>query len=597
MKKIITCIALGMTSSALMAQETYESAQLATQDLNGTARYVGMGGALEALGADISTINTNPAGVGLFRRGWVGVSAGVTSQAGDNINGNQWNVTANKNGITNVDLNQIGIVFSSTSGSNSYLNFAVNYQKSRNFNQIINAVNSLNDASLNKLSALRLSQYQRDTYSWTKQGYDSRWEMMSLVDDMNYIAVNDFGSGVWDDGNYRDTYMMAKAYCGQQKNEGFISNFDFNVSGNIDNRIFLGLTFGIKDVHYNNHNYYDELLLPTYPVAGTNNVFSFCDDRRVRGSGFDVKVGAIFRPIETSPFRIGLYVNSPVWYDLKCDGRMSSSAEFYQQNQNDGTTEKGGSYKGYDYSYDYRIVTPWKFGASLGTTVGNKLAIGATYEYSDYSSIKNRVVEGDGYSSYYDPYYDSFYTDFYRHSTSDNQMNRNTEKTLKGVSLLKVGMELKPVPTLALRAGYNYQSAIYSANGYKDMMGTNANVNNGSVGSYYSSYDYVNWKDTHRLTFGIGLALTPTTSLDFSYQYSTQKGDYHPFQDVNPHTSYMSNDLTGVSSVYTTFDEDGVTTYGLDGMYDASQANSAYGNPTTVKNNRHQFNMTLSYKF
>lgn len=43
----------------LAAQETYENAKLMKGDLNGTARYVGMGGAMEALGADISTISTN----------------------------------------------------------------------------------------------------------------------------------------------------------------------------------------------------------------------------------------------------------------------------------------------------------------------------------------------------------------------------------------------------------------------------------------------------------------------------------------------------------------------------------------------------------
>ena len=41
-----------MLGTAVSAQETYDNAQLATKDLNGTARYVGMGGAMEALGAD-----------------------------------------------------------------------------------------------------------------------------------------------------------------------------------------------------------------------------------------------------------------------------------------------------------------------------------------------------------------------------------------------------------------------------------------------------------------------------------------------------------------------------------------------------------------
>ena len=67
MKKIlISVVALAAVCTA-MAQETYENAKIATEDLNGTARYVGMGGAMDALGADISTIGTNPAGTSANR--------------------------------------------------------------------------------------------------------------------------------------------------------------------------------------------------------------------------------------------------------------------------------------------------------------------------------------------------------------------------------------------------------------------------------------------------------------------------------------------------------------------------------------------------
>ena len=57
-----------MASMTAAAQETYQDAKLAAPQLTGTARYVGMGGAMEALGADISTISSNPAGIGLFRK-------------------------------------------------------------------------------------------------------------------------------------------------------------------------------------------------------------------------------------------------------------------------------------------------------------------------------------------------------------------------------------------------------------------------------------------------------------------------------------------------------------------------------------------------
>lgn len=67
LKHILFASALVASMSAT-AQETYQDTKLAASQLTGTARYVGMGGAMEALGADISTISTNPAGVGLFRK-------------------------------------------------------------------------------------------------------------------------------------------------------------------------------------------------------------------------------------------------------------------------------------------------------------------------------------------------------------------------------------------------------------------------------------------------------------------------------------------------------------------------------------------------
>lgn len=69
MKKISVLIALGMLMIAPwgMAQTIYDGAKLTGKDLNGTARFVGMGGAMGALGGDISTMGTNPAGIGLYR--------------------------------------------------------------------------------------------------------------------------------------------------------------------------------------------------------------------------------------------------------------------------------------------------------------------------------------------------------------------------------------------------------------------------------------------------------------------------------------------------------------------------------------------------
>ncbi|KAA6306277.1 hypothetical protein EZS27_042066, partial [termite gut metagenome] len=70
MKKIIIPIVVViyfLTGVTLNAQTLYDANRLMESNLNGTALFVSMGGAMGALGGDISTIGTNPAGIGIYR--------------------------------------------------------------------------------------------------------------------------------------------------------------------------------------------------------------------------------------------------------------------------------------------------------------------------------------------------------------------------------------------------------------------------------------------------------------------------------------------------------------------------------------------------
>lgn len=132
MKRILSIAVMASAVLGAAAQDTYESAKMADRDLNGTARYVGMGGAMEALGADISTISTNPAGPGLMRKSQVAVSFGPQIVSGDKQN-------VLDGPTTTFGLDQAGGVLVTKVGSNSFLNFGFNYTKSRNFNQLLTA--------------------------------------------------------------------------------------------------------------------------------------------------------------------------------------------------------------------------------------------------------------------------------------------------------------------------------------------------------------------------------------------------------------------------------------------------------------------------
>lgn len=521
MKKYIIMVSMSMVLGTVTAQETYENAKLAELDLNGTARYVGMGGAMEALGADISTISTNPAGIGLFRKSNANLSFGLVSQ-------DETQAFANGH-PTNMSFDQLGFVYSTRTGERSFLNFAFNYHKSRNFDYILSAADYLNNASQNKLT-------------WAKAKNGLLFEVnnnLTPVFNHPYAQCNQLDDIYARGLNYNEKdntwyYDNAQSYTLDRAHSGYIGVYDFNISGNSNDRIYWGLTVGIHDIHYKHYGEYFEDFGDGYSIIVE-------DDREITGSGADIKFGLIFRPVEYSPFRVGLSVATPTWYELNTENYTTLT-------DYNSTNGKGGA-DANNESYDFKLFTPWKFGLSLGHTVDNWLALGLSYEYADYGHLDSRYITDSHYNWYTD--------DYTVRSESDDVMNRHTAQTLRGVSTLKLGAELKPDEDVAIRFGYNYVSPMYKKDGFKD--GTLD-----SDASYYSSAtDYTNWGATNRFTCGLGYQIGQL-NLSAAYQYSAQSGDFEPFM------SYVDND---------------------------NALNDNIANVVKVNNKRHQFLLTLNYTF
>lgn len=543
MKKIfLSACLLSLFMAHAHAQETYENTKLIDNDLNGTARYVGMGGAMEALGADISVINSNPAGIGLFRRSSGSVSFGLVSQDGASSfkYGNK----------TNASFDQAGFVYSLRDGRRTFINFGFNYHKSKNFDYILNAASGLNGASQHKLSYMK-ALANENNLDKTSSGWRGKFAYTSQLDNLYYNTLMMTSS----DGFF---YNDASGYEFGRAETGYIGEYDFNTSVNVNDRVYLGITIGIHDVHYTGHSLYNEALVNlNNQTAGDITVN---DERRITGTGYNASFGIIFRPVDASPFRIGLSVSTPTWYDLK----TSNYTYLINNTKADGGGKLQGDYPNYTTgeSYEFKLFTPWKFGVSLGHTVGNYLALGASYEYADYSRLDTRV--NDGYDV-------DYWGDVYEHSSSDEPMNRHTRETLKAVSTLKIGAEAKVMPNFAVRAGYNYVSPMFKKEGYKD-----GNID--SYGSNYSSAtDYTNWEATNRYTVGVGYTLGKM-SFDLAYQYAQTNGKFHPFADSYLDYTYPGQDSNG---------NDVTMTESLDN----------YANAVKVSNKRNQLLLTLTYRF
>ena len=533
-------LAATLFSLPVAAQETYENANLTSTDLNGTARYVGMGGAMEALGADVSTIGSNPAGIGLFRRSQLSVSGGLLMQS----NGKEYGDGKK----TNASFDQIGFVYTTRASRGSNLNFGFNYTKGKNFDFLLNASGKLGNGSQNNQSYLK---YVLGSENYG--GFDVRKKDDAYIgfaspqanfvswtwNQLDYLYFNTLLPDATTAGKFNN--YLADSYTFDKASTGYVGNYDFNISGSIQDQFYLGLTFGLKDVHYDSESRYNERL-----SNGVGDV-SVLDIRRITGTGFDITAGIIVRPIASSPFRIGAYVKTPTWYDL-----TTSNVTRIDRNTNTGGKNDWGKVPN---SYDYKLWTPWKFGLSLGHTVGNYLALGLTYEFEDHSTLDSRINDGGYYNDYYGTYYET--------SSADKSMNKHTKQALKGVSTLKMGAEYKPTSNLALRLGYNYISPKYNKDAQKDP----TIVSPGSA--YSSSTDFVNWDSTNRFTFGIGFQINKF-NVDLAYQYSMQKGTFYPFSTMN---FSIHDTATGNTTSY---------------------SNQAVG--AKVDNNRGQLLLTVSYR-
>lgn len=491
MKNIQIAIMMLVIGLPANAQDSYFNDQLVNNagDVHGTARYVGMGGAMGALGADISTINWNPAGIGLYRRGDVAFTAGAA-----------WN----KKGIdeastTNATFDQAGFVYSLDLGEYyglRYLNFSFNYQKKIDYNNGFYADN-LNLGGRSQMSQLM---------GLANAGFDTNNNLAGMAVDNWFLTAYDKSGALADKYTKRqDIDHFENSYDGiqgfhTQQSSGSLGEYSFNVSGNVNDQVYWGVTFGLDDLRYRGwSDYYEQSIRPTDKVKGD---YSLYNDHYINGMGFSVKAGVIVRPFAESPFRVALAAETPTWYQLKKSTLYSLTDNVinYQVPENESYLE-------------YSIKSPWKVRAGIGSTLGNFLAWDVDYEYATYNHT------GMGYPTTYvdDPNSSLF------NNTWDKAMDKNTLAFLKPTHNVRAGIEFKPVRSFSIRAGYNFASSAY-----KDNIALNQlNINSYAM-NYATTTSFMRLGDLHSITAGLGWK-GRHFYFDLAYKCKIQSADHYAF--------------------------------------------------------------------
>ena len=514
-----------MDKDLLMPSDMFELSQ--TQFNFGTARAMAMAGAFTSLGADLSSMSINPAGLGMYRHNDISVTP-MMSFARSKTNAPEYG----NNSRDRFSMANIGVVINAYEGSRSLvsLNIGFGYNRIADLNydyafQRQNQAATIGDAYARQLYWGGISKY-----SFYNGGGSGNWNWNNIAPEYwnAALAYRGFLIDQVDPNkpdSWQPTWVTPNAdvdHYTMLRSKGSIGEYVLSVGANINNKIYIGASLGIQSVYQRKYiDYVEEYFYsdPSQAIPDFGN--SGLDYQLLRwklnqsvivdGTGVNFKAGVVYRP--TANLRFGVAIHTPTYYSLDRKFQSAAAGLAYANNDTDPNVKPDD--EGYistagdpnmtspllvdDGPNSWSFVSPTRlmFGASY--TFGERGVISVDYERDWYNGIriKDNPSGLDSQSWYNDTFRDVF----------------------KGSNILRVGAEFKPLPVLALRAGFGYSGSMLKDD--KTVLASPAIKQT----TYYGA--------------GIGFVLARGVLLDVAYQYMSSKTtDYYLFyaEDKGGHT-------------------------------------------------------------
>lgn len=421
-----------LINSISFAQNEEDILRYSNTDLQGTARYASMGGAFGSLGADISVLSVNPAGMGRYKSnilsGTLNLGLGNTSAT---LNGEETTTYSE-----NLDLNNIGIIgVSDTKTDNPSpwrkIQFGFAYNRLAEFNDKY-TIKGLNNASYSYVLADRGFGKTPDEIYASDRHYSSLAYESYLIDyivDSNqqyYVTQmhDNFGGGI--------THEHTVETAGRNGESAF------SIAGNYSDKLYLGATVGLDKIRFKRTKTHFE---SSNSDSLTIDNFTFTENLATNGNGVNLKFGAILLPKQW--IRIGLAIHTPTNYYYMRD---IWNSEIHTNFKNgDSFQDKSNS-----SSFVYKMRTPGRVIGSLAL-VSKKLGlISFDCEFVNYGNalLKNHPNSGDSYNFNYE--------------------NSISQQIYKPTYNIRAGGEYRITNFLMARAGYALNGQPYKEQ-YKDL--------------------------------------------------------------------------------------------------------------------------------
>jgi len=526
----------------------YDAINFSRNEYTGSARTLGLGNAVSAVGGDLGTIGINPAGSAVANYGQLTISPGFSmsvvgsqySPIGETSYGASNSYNRTRMTLPNIGLSTVlrtgrvkgvkavslAVVSNQTA---QYNNYSAAYGRNAYTSKVAEFAASSEGIEESVLS--NYNSFQNSSVSWDLLTAYQGGMFGNYGTDGKYVGVTEALDGTT---HYVPGSLAQSSYRNYM---GSKNDLVFNMGLNISDKIFLGFNLGIPSVNYKYAETFYEtpVNMDEFAVTFESNSGEQYDTYFKNAyyqyqylasmDGIYAKIGAIVAP--TTGLRLAAAFQTPTSFTVNESWQYAASTSYDNSYFDDSATSPEGT-----YSYYLRAPYVATFGAAY--TFGTLGLVSVDYELTDYSVMKFREANSDYWNSLDDPFL---------------ALN-STNKHFAGLShSLRVGAELKLSPLFSLRAGYSFLTsperkwtdstgAVVTADDYlNDFDSYYNNLKTLVSSSYYSDI-------TRRYSFGVGYSSNGSFFCDAAVSCTVYPSwVYSPYYDYSNVTMDGSVDV------------------------------------------------------
>ena len=467
MRRFALAALLTLAAASAGAQTMSEALTYSVNEYYGTARSIALGGAMTALGGDLGSIGINPAGSAVAPYSQFTISPGVTILS--NTSGYSTSYKQDYAGYVDYRANKFNIPnFGFTLRFDTYNSSMKSFTLGFLSNATSHFMNDFVGQGINSETSL-LGSFAAGAASYKPSELIDRNGWFSSGIPWNYLAAyqggmiaeayTEYGQPMIDaDGNY--TYLGATEAMTRNadgsydiRTQGPLDQYSrvqtygakydllMNIGMNFNDNFFVGFNLGMPVATYRYSEYMDEYAVDPsdFEMEYADGVITSFDGAEYQYSqtsevaGVYLKAGFIWNPFDG--LRVGAAFQTPTFMNVSDSWDVSTLTKFTSSAYDTSAQSPTNDFK-------YNLITPWRFNAGLAYTFGGFGLVSADFEMADYGSM--RFTQADDY------YSDS------RAFKVENDVNRYfAGKEYTG----RFGVEVRPVPSLSVRAGYSIRTS------------------------------------------------------------------------------------------------------------------------------------------